>query len=507
MSSGDEIVPPSPREDRYDAVVIGGGAGGLVSAALLARAGARVLLAEAFALGGFVHAFRRGAYTFDPSVHQIADPPMFDRLLTHLGVRERVEFLEPPNFYTVALPDFRLHAPFGEEQFVEAHVEALPRQAREVREFFSTCIQIHSEAHELGSRMSLSELDASSDRLSTLMRYRRATVQDVLDEHFSDPLAKAVCGSAHMFFLTPPSELSLQTFAQMVFGHVIHGSTYLRGGMQALVDALAAAIEDNGGEVLVGNRVTGIELENGGVSGIELAGGERVRAPVVISNADALRTYEELVGLEHVPDGELRKLRKLTLSRSLYGLFVATTLDLTGDEAHAILFQNSTDTEKMYCEPPSPIPEGMCLAVPTVVDSSLAPPGGHQLIAMRSVPYDIGRPWPDVKDEFAEATLRTAEGVYPGLRDNLVFAESSTPLAVERFTLNRQGAVFGWAVTPDQIGSRRPNQVTGIGGLYLVGAWTGPGTGFLRAVTGAYFAAQAALTALSSAEVVPRFIS
>jgi prolycopene isomerase len=88
--------------DRYDAIVVGSGLGGLTSAALLARAGKRVLIVERHdRAGGYAHAFRRRGYRFDSAVHLVSgcEPVPFEGggvlhdLLSDLGVRDRCEFV------------------------------------------------------------------------------------------------------------------------------------------------------------------------------------------------------------------------------------------------------------------------------------------------------------------------------------------------------------------------------------------------------------------------------
>src|SRR4051812_37037348 len=99
-----------PKATAYDAVVIGAGLGGLSAAAFLAKAGKRVLLAEAQeALGGYAHAFVRGGYTFDPAIHftaQMGSGQLLDSLLQILGVRDRCTFLPLDLIYQANFPDF-----------------------------------------------------------------------------------------------------------------------------------------------------------------------------------------------------------------------------------------------------------------------------------------------------------------------------------------------------------------------------------------------------------------
>ena len=88
-----------------------------------------------------------------------------------------------------------------------------------------------------------------------------------------------------------------------------------------------------------------------------------------------------------------------------------------------------------------------------------------------------GAPWRELKAPRTEALLRRAERRLPGLRDSLRLAEAATPRTMERYTRNRDGAIYGFDVTPAQVGPGRLDNRTPLAGLYLAGHWTRPGGG------------------------------
>jgi prolycopene isomerase len=73
--------------------------------------------------------------------------------------------------------------------------------------------------------------------------------------------------------------------------------------------------------------------------------------------------------------------------------------------------------------------------------------------------------------------LARAEQRLPGLRDSLRFAEAATPRTMERYTRNEDGAIYGFDLTPAQVGPGRLDNQTPLPGLYLAGHWTRPGGG------------------------------
>jgi prolycopene isomerase len=72
---------------------------------------------------------------------------------------------------------------------------------------------------------------------------------------------------------------------------------------------------------------------------------------------------------------------------------------------------------------------------------------------------------------------------------------------MERYTRNSDGAIYGWALAPDQVGPGRPANETPLPGLWLAGHWAQPGGGIYGVVTSGLTAARGILGVKSDAEL------
>jgi prolycopene isomerase len=253
-------------------------------------------------------------------------------------------------------------------------------------------------------------------------------------------------------------------------------------------------MEDAGGELVLGRRVERIVVDGERAAGVELDGGDVVRAERVVSNADATATFESMVGEEHLPASFLKRLRRMKPSLSAVIVFVGTSLDLRATGAvHETFRALHVDHDDTWEDIQAGKPGGMFGTVPTLASPSLAPEGEHLLIVRSLAPYDIGRPWDEAAEDYTRVVLDSYERVFPGLRESVTFLETATPQALERHSLNRNGAAYGWENVPSQTGGKRSPHITPLPGLFLSGHWTQPGTGSLRALVSGLHTAQLVL--------------
>jgi phytoene desaturase len=486
-----------PRSDSYDVVVVGSGLAGLSAAALLSKAGKSVLVCEqAEAAGGYAHGIERPPYKFDTAVHvfpQGNPGGLPDTLFDFLGVGELVELIPVPAFYKAVYPDLTIATPRGYEEFSATLSEVWPAEAGAIRAFVETCEKVHWQGHNQPPRIEMADLATAAKENPELFKYVRATAQEVLDEFFEDAALKSVLGVIWPYLAVPPSRVSAVTYLTMV-SLFLQGAHYSRGTFEQFVKAFAEAIEKHGGELVLGNAVTGIAVDDGAVRGVELEGGQRVSAANVISNADALTTFDELVGEEHLPRRFMNKMRRMRPSLSGVVVFVGTSLDL-GElgAAHEVFRPLHTDHDRTYDDILAGKPGGMWGSVPSLIDDSLAPEGEHAMTLTSLAPYDIGKPWESEIESFTDQMLEAFEVPFPGLRDSITFLESGSPETLERHCRNQRGAIYGWENIPSQSGGRRAPHETEVGGLYMAGHWTQPGTGSIRVIVSGMHAAELVL--------------
>jgi phytoene dehydrogenase-like protein len=293
----------------------------------------------------------------------------------------------------------------------------------------------------------------------------------------------------------------LHEFATAGIGGEGRGWGFVRNGMGEVTKLMESAAIEAGATVKLGAEVERILTRNGRVIGVGLVGGEEVGAPIVVSNADPKRTFLQLLdGCELPLDfsaglhayrcegaslkinlavAELPQVRGLSNDREPYDRsLIQLTSTLMELDSHQALAARGIPAEDPHVE--------MC--IPSVHDSSLAPPGKHVItIGVRSQPYRLSNgSWDQVKDQVADRIVAKLGRFFPNLPGSILHRQVLTPLDLERLLYLTGGHHMHGDMTPDQLFFMRPirgygDYRTPVGGLYLCGAGTHPGGG----VTGA----------------------
>lgn len=322
-----------------------------------------------------------------------------------------------------------------------------------------------------------------------LDRFRDLTVQQVLDQSFQDPKLKLILTADCAHWGSPPSRTSFVFDAMLRLSYFL-GNYYPRGGSQAFSDDLARCFEMQGGHILMRALATRILVERQTVSGVEIEtrrGRQRsvvqVRAGWVVANSDLRQTLESLIQPQYLKAEYLQAARQL---RPTYPCFLTHIglRDVPTDvllEAHGY-YWNEWDTERMG--------RGALkfkLFVPTLYDPSLARRGGHIIVIQKvlDIDYDTIDDWSAHKAAVEDSILKHLEHLIPGITERMVVKLSASAQTSYRYTLNYQGAMLGWEMSPEQLRHQRFDVTGPLERLYFVGHWVQPGGGITPVIVSA----------------------
>lgn len=457
-----------------DVVVIGAGVGGLGCAALLARRGLRVLVAEqAPGVGGCCSAFRAEGYTFDAAVHHVSGGHPRSLVGQALAAaRAPVDLVRLDPMDALWWPDLRVDVPGTWEAWVEVLVRRFPAEAAGIEAAFAELLRLYRAA--LGS----------PGGRAVLERWGDASFADLVGRFVGDERLVRVLSGQWGYLGTPPQRLAAVGMAQMLVNYWRDGAYYPRGGTAALPDALAASVVRAGGAVAVGRGVRRILVAGGRAAGVELADGRVVAARWVVSNADVPQTVGRLLG-----DAAPAAYRDHVAGLEPSPPFLLLYLGVAATGPSAPIARGFYHLESRLGGP------WLYVSSASEVDPSLAPPGRHALTVVVSLdpPAVAAGDWSVVRQRAVRQVIGLLDDLAPGLAQRVEVVRAAHPPAAARASANFCGVPYGWAVTPEQAGPRRLDPATPVDGLHLAGQWTRPGPGVCAAIASGWSTANVIL--------------
>ncbi len=499
-----EIDKSSPTP-RYDVVVIGAGLGGLTAAAILARAGRKVLVIErSNSVGGAASSYKVGDLFVEGSLHETSKPqdpsdPKHDAL-TRAGVLDAVTWSAAETFYEVR--GGPIATPLVVPDSFESAREALTRRFPHARDGINQILDEMKQAASSASAL------ARQGQLP-LAAERGLSLQQKLDNLFgSDEAVKCALAANLSYYHDDAATLSWIFFAAAQGSYLLNGACYIHGGSQRLSSALARAVKAAGGNVILRRSVTALTSRDQGATIVTHAAKDGsdpqiVEAARIVSNASPETTAELL------PDEQAATLRNhyatYAASISLFSL----TLGLSRPPREIGVSSYSTQLLPSWMTRLSDYRHGTAL---------LGGEPGERMPPLSIVDYaaiDSGVPAPpfvlsvvgpdrlsnwDAEDieayrarrtRWQDAIIAYLDHHYPGLGAAVTSASFNTALSVRQYLGAPEGAVYGFAptapgtrhaTTGEDALSRSPR--TPVAGLYLSSAYANFG-GYTGVIQGA----------------------
>lgn len=481
---------------RFDALVIGSGLGGLTTAALLAKAGQRVLVLERhYTAGGFTHSFSRRGYAWDVGVHYIGDvhkPHSPMRRIFDTITDGRLEWAKmDPVYDSILIGPDRYDYHSGVRAFREGLLRQFPMAGRDLDAYLQH-VRRASQAvpAQFGPRLLPGLLQgaalAATRRLSG--DYFARTTFDVLRECTRDPRLAAVLAGQWGDYGAPPKQSSFAMHA-LVAQHYLDGANFPVGGAGMIARQILPVIEASGGAVLVQAEVDQILIERGRAVGVRMLDGEELRCPQIISAAGVHTTVSRLLPEAAARDsGMLTKVQTLKRSVGHLGLYVGLkgtreSLDLAQSNLWVYREEDHDASLARFLAQPNTDFPLMYLSFPSAKDPAWASqhPGKSTIDVIAPAPWSWferwkDRPWQqrgadyaDFKQQLSDRLLDEVYRHVPRARGQVDHVELSTPLSTAHFSNYAGGELYGLEHTPARFAARWLSPRTPIKGLSLTG--------------------------------------
>jgi len=506
-------------------IIIGAGHNGLIAAYYLAKAGLKPLVLERRAIVGGACVTEEFHPSFRCSTLATSAGSLLPQIINDLQLQKYdVEFIKP----SVQVCALNHGAPIciydDAKRTVSELTKLSSKDANSYSDFLATFERIGRALRPLLT-MTPPDIDAPTKselwnlgKLGwklrglgkkdeyRLLRYGPMAVADLAAEWFENETLRAVVAARGIFgaFAGP---WSAGTSAPLLLQAATNSSAiaptiFVKGGMGALTQALAKAATAAGAEIRTNAEVKSIEVKEDRVAGVVLTNDESIPAWTVVSNGDPGVTFTKLLDYAAVTPS----FRTRAQNYRAHGVVAMAHLALSSlpkfSESDNLKFveqlsgrihigpdidylERAFDASKYGDFSPKPFME---VTIPTLLDPSLAPTGGHVMsIHAQFAPYKLkNSDWNARREELGDAIVNTLAAYGPNLKELIVGRRVLTPLDLERDFGLTGGHIHHGEMSLDQLFAFRPfigaaQYRTPVKGLYLCGAGTHPGGG----VTGA----------------------
>jgi phytoene desaturase len=323
-----------------------------------------------------------------------------------------------------------------------------------------------------------------------------------MSSYFKNPRLKAAFTFQDVYMGLSPFEAPA-TFSLMPYTELAHGVWYPKGGMYSIVEALMELARETGVEFAFDTTVEKIIVKGRQVVELALEHNQRLKADVILANADLPYVYQDLLP----KDNQAEKISRKHFSCSVISFFwgVDKPYHILGPHTLFLADDYRANFDTIVQDLGLPDNPSLYIHAPARLDLSMAPPGEDTLIAVVPVGHlsdNEHRDWNELTDQARRHVFRRMATL--GIKDleaHIKFETSFTPLSWQKRYNLMKGSTHGLSHNLTQLAYFRPsNRHPRFPNLYFVGASTRPGTGMPTAMVSARLVAKRIIDELAGLE-------
>ncbi len=413
----------------------------------------------------------------------LAGADMKIKIFRELGVFDNVEFLKVPEFYHFINKRYEITIPHDPVKAAEILIDNFPEEEIGINAYFDQILNAKRKAKESEGKADIS-------------------LGDYLDSIISNENLKLILLGNLGYFHDDPYSVSLIYYSIAQGRYFQGGGNFIKGGSQKLSDYLSNYISKNGGKVVLKHMVTGIITEKNKAVGVKYSEINKNASEVYSAYADEIIANAAIPNVANMllPKEEGEKLQeqtdKLETGASLltiYFGFKKKLKDIGSKYYSTFVFDDSIKTQAdIKKNNKGDFNERSFTFVDySQVDSSLT--SEEKSVGVICC-IDYYSDWDKLSDEEYKAKKKKVGEIYieklekliPGIKDQIEYFEIGTSKTVARYTLNPEGAVYGFAQTPQRM---MLDKIQSIDNLHFASAWTKIGGGFSGAIYSGYLCA------------------
>lgn len=433
-------------------VIIGGGIGGLVCGALLSKEGYRVTVLEKhITAGGGLHMFEWDGVSFETGMHVISgfeETGVLRRLFTYLGIigQLNIRFADEDQFDVFYIESENKYYRFGRgrENFIRSLAAYFPEEEKNIRAYVD-------RIYEISKSVSLFNLEKPTADIYSRTDIMGTSIGDFIASFTDNEKLQAVLAWNNSLYAGQKYQTPAYV-AALITKFYIEGAARFIGGSQQLADALAGVITSHGGEVITGDAVDKIDIEDKKISGVMTRKGKVYTAGKYISAIHTSAMFD-LMDVSKIQRSYYSRLDNIPNSYSVFTAYIKLKPGTFPYFNYTLYYQQDYSTTWKYAEyTEENWPQGAMIITPPETDHDIY---AEKMIVNCVMNFSTVEKWKDTsigergeeyeafKKRYEQKILDILERLFPGFRDKVDAVCCASPLTIRDYYGTKNGAVYG----------------------------------------------------------------